>query len=125
MTKETIQLKALCTELKIDPREARVKLRLAVKDPKKFPDLHAATEVRKHAERAVGGWDQIVGLWKPLDRVGRIDGKGPLPANAVSVDRPIPRLRRHDFTRVDRGSRFHRDDREEVLAVSVVRGSRS
>jgi hypothetical protein len=38
-TIEMITLKQLCTELKADPREAREKLRLAVRDTKKNPEL--------------------------------------------------------------------------------------
>jgi hypothetical protein len=38
-TIETITLKQLCTELKIPPREARERLRLAVRDTKKNPEL--------------------------------------------------------------------------------------
>jgi hypothetical protein len=36
---ETVTLKQLCAELKIDPREARERLRLAVRDAKKNPEL--------------------------------------------------------------------------------------
>ncbi|SPH20341.1 hypothetical protein ASD8599_01077 [Ascidiaceihabitans donghaensis] len=36
---DIITLKALCEELKIDPREAREKLRAAVSDPKANPEL--------------------------------------------------------------------------------------
>jgi hypothetical protein len=36
---EMITLKQLCAELKVDPREAREKLRLAVRDAKKNPEL--------------------------------------------------------------------------------------
>jgi hypothetical protein len=38
-TVEMITLKQLCVELKVDPREAREKLRLAVRDAKKNPEL--------------------------------------------------------------------------------------
>jgi hypothetical protein len=38
-TIEMVTLKQLCTELKVDPREAREKLRLAVRDAKKNPEL--------------------------------------------------------------------------------------
>jgi len=38
-TIEMIALKQLCTELKLSPREAREKLRLAVHDAKKNPEL--------------------------------------------------------------------------------------
>jgi hypothetical protein len=36
---EMVTLKQLCIELKADPREAREKLRLAVRDVKKNPEL--------------------------------------------------------------------------------------
>ena len=36
---EMVTLKQLCAELKVDPREAREKLRLAVRDAKKNPEL--------------------------------------------------------------------------------------
>ena len=36
---EMIALKQLCTEMKVDPREAREKLRLAVRDTKKNREL--------------------------------------------------------------------------------------
>ena len=36
---ETVTLKQLCAELKVDPREARERLRLAVRDAKKNPEL--------------------------------------------------------------------------------------
>jgi len=36
---EMVNLKQLCAELKVDPREAREKLRLAVRDAKKNPEL--------------------------------------------------------------------------------------
>lgn len=32
-------LKQLCCELKLDPREARERLRAAVREPKKYPEL--------------------------------------------------------------------------------------
>ena len=38
-TIEMITLKQLCTELKVDRREARERLRLAVRDAKKNPEL--------------------------------------------------------------------------------------
>ena len=38
-TTEMIALKQLCIEMKVDPREAREKLRLAVRDAKKNPEL--------------------------------------------------------------------------------------
>ncbi len=36
---EMVTLKQLCAELKVDPREARERLRLAVRDVKKNPEL--------------------------------------------------------------------------------------
>jgi hypothetical protein len=36
---DTIRLKALCSELKIEPREARVKLRSSVNDAEANPEL--------------------------------------------------------------------------------------
>ena len=38
-TIEMVTLKQLCAELKVDPREARERLRLAVRDAKKNPEL--------------------------------------------------------------------------------------
>jgi hypothetical protein len=38
-TIEMVTLKQLCVELKVDPREARDRLRLAVRDTKKNPEL--------------------------------------------------------------------------------------
>jgi len=43
---EIITLKALCEELKIDPREARERLRAAVSDAKANPDLAKARKPR-------------------------------------------------------------------------------
>jgi hypothetical protein len=43
---DIITLKALCEELKIDPREAREKLRAAVGDPKANPELAKARKPR-------------------------------------------------------------------------------
>lgn len=36
---DIVTLKQLCTELKVDPREARERLRLAARDAKKNPEL--------------------------------------------------------------------------------------
>lgn len=43
---DIITLKALCEELKIDPREAREKLRTAVGDAKANPELAKARKPR-------------------------------------------------------------------------------
>ncbi len=36
---EMLTLKQLCAEIKVDPREARERLRLAIRDSKKNPEL--------------------------------------------------------------------------------------
>ena len=46
-----VSLKAICAELKLDPRVAREKLRIAVRDAKKFPDLAKA-----HKPRSAWEW---------------------------------------------------------------------
>jgi hypothetical protein len=46
-----VSLTAICTELKLDPRVAREKLRLAVRDTKKFPELAKA-----HKPRSAWEW---------------------------------------------------------------------
>ena len=43
---DTVTLKDLCAELKINPRDAREKLREAVRDPKKYPELAKAHKPR-------------------------------------------------------------------------------
>ncbi|MBT0958384.1 hypothetical protein IV417_13420 [Alphaproteobacteria bacterium KMM 3653] len=43
---DIITLKALCEELKVDPREAREKLRAAVRDAKANPELAKARKPR-------------------------------------------------------------------------------
>lgn len=48
---DIITLKKLCTELKINPREAREKLRAAARDPKKHPEL-----AKLHRPRAPWSW---------------------------------------------------------------------
>lgn len=48
---EIITLKALCVELKIDPKEARERLRDAARDPKKYPEL-----AKSHKPRAPWQW---------------------------------------------------------------------
>jgi hypothetical protein len=46
-----VSLKAICIELKLDPRIAREKLRLALRDSKKFPELAKA-----HKPRSAWEW---------------------------------------------------------------------
>ena len=48
---EIITLKALCAELKIDPKEARERLRGAVRDQKEHPEL-----AKSHKPRAPWQW---------------------------------------------------------------------
>lgn len=48
---EKTSLKALCQEFKIDPRMAREKLRIAIREPNKFPELTKA-----HKPRAAWEW---------------------------------------------------------------------
>lgn len=43
---DTVPLKAICDELKIDPREARKKLRAAIGDAKANPELAGARKPR-------------------------------------------------------------------------------
>jgi hypothetical protein len=45
-TKTTINLKAICAELKLNPRVARGKLRLAVRKPKRSPELSKERKLR-------------------------------------------------------------------------------
>lgn len=51
MKTEIITLKQLCKELKVAPREARERLRTAVRDPKKNPEL-----AKLHKPRAPWSW---------------------------------------------------------------------
>ncbi|WP_321447319.1 hypothetical protein [uncultured Cohaesibacter sp.] len=48
---DIVTLKDLCAELKINPRDAREKLREAVRDQKKYPEL-----ARAHKPRAPWQW---------------------------------------------------------------------
>ncbi len=48
---DIITLKQLCTELKLDPREARERLRSAARDSKKHPEL-----AKMHKPRAPWNW---------------------------------------------------------------------
>ena len=45
---EMVTLKQLCAELKVDPREARERLRLAVRDAKKNPELAKSHKPGQH-----------------------------------------------------------------------------
>jgi hypothetical protein len=48
---DIITLKQLCTELKLDPSEARERLRAAVRDAKKHPEL-----AKLHKPRTPWSW---------------------------------------------------------------------
>lgn len=48
---DIITLKQICSELKLDPRESRERLRAAVRDAKKFPEL-----AKTHKARAPWTW---------------------------------------------------------------------
>ena len=51
MKTEIITLKQLCKELKLDPREARERLRTAARDTKKYPEL-----AKSHKPRTPWRW---------------------------------------------------------------------
>ncbi len=51
---DKITLKALCAELNVEPRLAREKLRIAAREPKKFPNLAKAHKPRQPWEWAKG-----------------------------------------------------------------------
>lgn len=53
-----ITLKALCLELKIDPRVAREKLRIAAREGKKFPELAKAHKPRSAWEWVKGSEEE-------------------------------------------------------------------
>ena len=46
-----VSLRAICSEMKLDPRIAREKLRIAVRDAKKYPELAKA-----HKPRSAWEW---------------------------------------------------------------------
>ena len=49
-----VSLKAICAELKVEPRVAREKLRAAVREPKKYPELAKGRKPRQPWEWAKG-----------------------------------------------------------------------
>lgn len=49
-----VSLKAICAEMKLDPRLAREKLRIAAREAKKFPELAKAHKPRSAWEWAKG-----------------------------------------------------------------------
>ena len=50
-TTDMVSLKAICAELKLDPRLAREKLRIAAREAEKFPELAKA-----HRPRSAWEW---------------------------------------------------------------------
>jgi hypothetical protein len=53
-TPDVVSLKALCAELNVNPRQAREKLRTAVREPKKYPNLSKAHKSRQPWQWAKG-----------------------------------------------------------------------
>lgn len=51
---DTVSLKAICAELKLDPRITREKLRIAAREGKKYPELAKAHKPR-------GAWEWVKG----------------------------------------------------------------
>lgn len=58
-TIEVLSLKALCAELNHDPRLAREKLRIASREPKKFPELAKAHKPRTSWEWVRGSKAEV------------------------------------------------------------------
>jgi hypothetical protein len=52
---EATTLKSICAELKIEPRVAREKLRAAIREPKKYPDMAKAHKPRQRWQWANKG----------------------------------------------------------------------
>jgi len=52
---EYVTLKQLCTELKLNPREARERLRSAAREPKKYPELAKGRKPRTPWRWVKGG----------------------------------------------------------------------
>jgi len=48
-----VSLKAICAELKLDPRVSREKLRIAAREPKKYPEL-----AKVHKPRTSWEWEK-------------------------------------------------------------------
>lgn len=51
LTTEVVTLKQICTELKLDPRESRERLRIAARDAKNYPEL-----AKTHKARSPWAW---------------------------------------------------------------------
>ena len=70
MTTQTITLKDICKEHKLDPRLSRMLLREAMKDEKKYPNLS-----KQHKPRSAWIWSQgskaleeTLAILKPSDK---------------------------------------------------------
>jgi hypothetical protein len=71
---DIITLKQICTELKLDPRESRERLRAAARDAKKHPELAKA-----HKARAP--WTWVKG--SPGEKEARVAVRGLPPEKEV------------------------------------------
>jgi hypothetical protein len=66
-TGEIVTLKQLCVELKIDSREAREKLRIAARDPRKFAEL-------KKSHQSGAAWEWKKGSMAEKEARGVLSG---------------------------------------------------
>ena len=84
---DIITLKQICTELKLDPRESRERLRAAARDAKKHPELAKA-----HKARAP--WTWVKG--SPGEKEARAAVKGGRPRRTCEPrpNQPLRRKRR-------------------------------
>jgi hypothetical protein len=78
---DIITLKQICTELKLDPREARERLRAAARDAKKHPEL-----AKTHRARAP--WTWVKG--SPGEKEARTAVKGLPPEKEVRAATKAP-----------------------------------
>lgn len=82
---DIITLKQICTELKLDPREARERLRAAARDAKKHPEL-----AKTH--RARSPWTWVKG--SPGEKEARVAVKDrPAEKEAPKVAKSAPAQR--------------------------------
>jgi hypothetical protein len=85
---EMVTLKLLCAELKIDPREARERLRLAVRHAKRNPEL-AKSHKSGHAwersspQRGTRGVERLDPQASAL-QIPNLEGAGSNPAGVTS-----------------------------------------
>ena len=82
-----VALKQLCTELKTDPREAREKLRIAVRDAKKNPE---AREIRPAAVGAAVTPPDLLHADASYDHHVRNRGAQPSSMDLGAVHRAPP-----------------------------------